>query len=177
MNVYLSIKEAAELAGISTKTIRRYVNKGVVVSKTIRGKRGMEYRILRSSLVQHLRRIGYGSIEEESSEDEGETIVRLKKLVPRYLYDEVKANYEALLIEKGHLQGLLEEKLTKLQEMSTLNHRLEELIRENEVLQKSQQTISELQKNLREINEKNTTLLQSLAEKDTLIKILEEMKK
>ncbi len=45
-----SVKESAELLKVSTKTIRRYLKKGILRCRIIEGKHGEEIRIFQQSL-------------------------------------------------------------------------------------------------------------------------------
>lgn len=175
MSTYVSIKEAAELAGVSTKTIRRYLNKGVIVSKTVKGKRGMEYRLLKSSLLQHFRRIGYGSVpSDDIGEDEGQTIVRLRNLVPKYMFDELKQQRDQYLAENNRLEGVRDWVDQKYIEMKNKLMELTSKLAEFEKYKYIASQHEELKARIEELNQRNSILLQELAEKDTLIKILEQ---
>lgn len=178
MTTYLSVKEAAELCGVSSKTIRRYLTKGVIVSKTIRGKRGMEYRILKSSLLQYFRRSGYIPPENmpEEDGDEGDILVRLKNLVPKYLYDDVFSRYIELQQQNGQLKEQIDQHKRENKQAEKEIEGLKEVAAAHLALTYKYEALKAEENRWQEVARHNGELMQSLAEKDALISILEKTK-
>lgn len=178
MSNYLTIKEASELTGVSSKTIRRYVLTGVITSKNVKGRRGMEYRVLKSSLMQYFRRIGYGEPGgEPADEQEGELLVRLRHLVPRYLYDDVMRSRDELLGECGRLKERLkavEEPATTTDRKTVRSAPASAAGRGPAADETETDTLATLRLRIESLERENTELKQTMAEKDTLIGMLEK---
>lgn len=104
MDNWLSVNEAAEKLGVSPRTIRRYIKKGEVEFKSVRGRRRQEYRVAESSLDKIFKRQGFNHTPGNAR-----TATMSADAVPKFLYDEIREENKKLFLQVNRLNRELEE--------------------------------------------------------------------
>jgi len=104
-----TIKEVADITGISSTTIRRYIKSGKITASLQKGRYGPEYKISResisaaglekSSLVPVKKN---GNNNGRSAED---LSALLKDFVPTALFQELSMKHEQLLVQYGMIRA------------------------------------------------------------------------
>ncbi len=175
-----TIKEAAEISGISTTTIRRYIKSGKINASLEKGRYGPEYRISKESLsaigIEQNNALPMRRNGNNNARSPEELSMLLRDLVPLGLYQELAMKHEQLLVQYGMVraggQRLLEYKVESEMKEQFLKEKQEQF---ESALSKLRGEIEFLKKHLRvaelEIEEKNT-MIRSLKEKVGVLELL-----
>ena len=151
---HLTIREASQLIGRTSATIRRYIRSGRLTAEKLPGKFGEEYRIRREDLL------GLGFTPAEAPAPSTEALVRatsaaptvIAEGVPISLYNELLMKHEQILVQYGMIraggQKLLEYKADAEAKAAAIDREKE---RYQALRQKAVREIGFLRKQLREM--------------------------
>lgn len=120
-----SVKEAAEVLEVSTKTVRKYLKSGRLPFQTVEGKYGDEYAIPRSALEEFQGRVADRGVSTGGSNGRG----------VMELYTELLQRHEQAVIRLGYLQSGEERRLALEEEAQSLREEREKEARKREELE------------------------------------------
>lgn len=147
-NWEIDVDQAAEILGVSTRTIRRYVKEGKIDHRRVQGKFGEELRFNEEELRQLARTmsngVGKGRQASQDSSVNGVKGSRTQGLSPEALwqaYQELQAEYRNAAAQIGFLRS-------RAEEVPKLAERAESLQKQKEEAEKARAAAEEEKKNL-----------------------------
>ncbi|MEW5807598.1 MAG: helix-turn-helix domain-containing protein [Acidobacteriota bacterium] len=162
-----TIREAAEVTGVSATTIRRYIKAGRVHASLAKGRYGPEYRVsvesLKGSGLEQSNNLSVRKNRNQNGHSIEDLSALLKDLVPASLFQELIMKHEQLLVQYGMVRAS-GKRLIELKAESEMNEQIfhEQMERMKATLKKYQDEIEFLKKHLRlaelEMEEKNSKI-------------------